>query len=93
MYGWKLAAWLLATILVEISPITLLEKFKGLAERALGEDQLRDEELQLAAAPLFAHVSLIDVDPEGAGSSRACCFTLAEFCGSDLGYSRTVQTI
>ena len=48
----------------------MLAKLKELADRVLGEDQrakhLRDEELQLAAAALLVHASLIDgrADPE-----------------------------
>jgi uncharacterized tellurite resistance protein B-like protein len=50
--------------------MVLLEKLKELADRVLGEDQrakhLREEELQLAAAALLVHASLIDgrADPE-----------------------------
>ena len=48
----------------------MLAKLKELADRVLGEDQrakhLREEELQLAAAALLVHASLIDgrADPE-----------------------------
>ena len=48
----------------------MLAKLKELADRLLGEDQraehLREEELQLAAAALLVHASLIDgrADPE-----------------------------
>src|SRR6187551_3947953 len=48
----------------------LLAKLKELADRVLGENQrakhLREEELQLAAAALLVHASLIDgrADPE-----------------------------
>jgi len=51
-------------------PMSLLAKLKELADRLLGEDQrakhLREEELQLAAAALLVHASLIDgrADPE-----------------------------
>ena len=50
--------------------MSLLAKLKELADRLLGEDQrakhLREEELQLAAAALLVHASLIDgrADPE-----------------------------
>ena len=50
--------------------MVLLAKLKELADRVLGEDQrakhLREEELQLAAAALLVHASLIDgrADPE-----------------------------
>ena len=50
--------------------MVLLEKLKELADHLLGEDQrakhLREEELQLAAAALLVHASLIDgrADPE-----------------------------
>ena len=44
--------------------MSLLAKLKELADRLLGEDQrakhLREEELQLAAAALLVHASLID---------------------------------
>src|SRR4029078_4701699 len=44
--------------------MVLLAKLKELADRVLGEDQrakhLREEELQLAAAALLVHASLID---------------------------------
>jgi uncharacterized tellurite resistance protein B-like protein len=55
---------------VDVSPLVLLAKLKELADRLLGEDQrakhLREEELQLAAAALLVHASLIDgrADPE-----------------------------
>jgi hypothetical protein len=54
----------------DVSPMSLLAKLKELADRVLGEDQrakhLREEELQLAAAALLVHASLIDgrADPE-----------------------------
>ena len=50
--------------------MVLLAKLKELADRVLGEDQrakhLREEELQLAAAALLVHATLIDgrADPE-----------------------------
>jgi uncharacterized tellurite resistance protein B-like protein len=52
------------------SKMTLLTTLKDIADRLLGEDQhakrLRDEELQLAAAALLVHASLVDghADPE-----------------------------
>src|SRR6185369_12291136 len=54
----------------DVSPMVMLAKLKELADRVLGEDQrakhLREEELQLAAAALLVHASLIDgrTDPE-----------------------------
>ena len=50
--------------------MTLLTTLKDIADRLLGEDQhakrLRDEELQLAAAAVLVHASLVDghADPE-----------------------------
>jgi uncharacterized tellurite resistance protein B-like protein len=50
--------------------VTFLSTLKELSDRLLGEDQhakrLRDEELQLAAAALLVHASVVDgrADPE-----------------------------
>jgi uncharacterized tellurite resistance protein B-like protein len=52
------------------SAVTLLSTLRDLTDRLLGEDQhakkLRDEELQLAAAALLVHASVVDghADPE-----------------------------
>ena len=63
--------------------MSLLAKLKELADRLLGEDQrakhLREEELQLAAAALLVHASLIDgrADPEERRKLKSLLISIA----------------
>jgi uncharacterized tellurite resistance protein B-like protein len=70
--------------------MTLRSRFKEFFDRVLGEDQraltLREEELQLAAAALLVHASVVDghVDPEERQKLKALLTSRFDLDGQEM---------